>query len=44
MRSIVEWLIALVTVLTMIAGIGMIVGVFAGSVAGVAMFVFEALR
>jgi hypothetical protein len=44
MRSVFERLIAGVTVLAMIAGIGAVIGVFVGSVAGVATFVFEALR
>jgi hypothetical protein len=44
MRSVFEWVFAILSLLAAIAAIGMIVGVFAGSVAGVALFVFEALR
>jgi hypothetical protein len=44
MRSIVEWILGIGTLLALMAGIGLIVGVFVGSMAGAAMFIFEALR
>lgn len=44
MRSILEWLFGISTLLVLIASVGLVVGVFVGSVMGVSVIVFEALR